>query len=188
MFAAGVDGWGQATKRCVRSLYVVAVLPVFDEAAGLSQRDEQVLVQALVSEPADEALGERVLCGLAWCDVVPVDLCVLRPFEDRTAGQFRAVVGDDHAGLATQRDDPVQFTGNTDTGQGQIRHDGQSLTGEVIHDTQGPEPAAVSERVGDEVQTPAFIRPGRHCYGPACPHRPLAPPSSLRPTLPHGRA
>ena len=109
---------------CVWSLRVVVSPPVFDEAARLGQCDEQVFVQALVAEPADEAFRKRILCGFPRCDVVPLDLGVLRSLQDRMARQFRAVVG-------------------------------------------------------NEVQAPSFVRPGRYRNRFSRAYSPLASPSSL---------
>ena len=47
-----------------------------------------VFVEALVAEPADEALDEPVLLRLAWGDVVPFDASLLLPFQDGVGGQL----------------------------------------------------------------------------------------------------
>ena len=52
-----------------------------------------------------EALDEGVLLRLAGRDVVPVDLPLLRPAQDRHAGELGAVVGDDHGGPAARGDE-----------------------------------------------------------------------------------
>ena len=73
--------------------------------AGRWQAPEQVLVQAFVAQPADQALDEAVLHRLARRDVVPGDATLLLPAEDRVRGQLGAVVADDHAaaGRAARR-------------------------------------------------------------------------------------
>ena len=60
-------------ERRMRSHAIVIVAPCGKHGAGLGERRECRLVQALVAQPADEALGERVLLRLAGLDVVPVD-------------------------------------------------------------------------------------------------------------------
>ena len=45
--------------------------------------EEERLVEKLVAHPAIEAFDEAVLHWLAGCDVVPVDLMILCPAEDR---------------------------------------------------------------------------------------------------------
>ena len=52
---------------------IVVDAPCLDGLAGMAIGGEHVLIQALVTEPADEALGEGVLHGLAWRDEVPLD-------------------------------------------------------------------------------------------------------------------
>jgi hypothetical protein len=52
------------------------------------------LQKAFVPQPADEALYEAVLHRLSWRDVVPLDLSLLLPSQDRIGSQFSAVVRD----------------------------------------------------------------------------------------------
>ena len=47
--------------------------PFFDDPSGLWQAGEEVLVEALVAQPAIEALDEAVLGRLAGRDVMPFD-------------------------------------------------------------------------------------------------------------------
>ena len=54
----------------VRSECVVVGPPFFDDPSGLWQAGEEVLVEALIAQPAIEALDEAVLGRLARCDVV----------------------------------------------------------------------------------------------------------------------
>ena len=78
----------------------------------MARAGEQVLVEAFVSQTTVEALDEAVLHRFAGRDVVLFDLSVLLPREDRIRRQFCAVVGDHHAGIATQLGDPVEFSGH----------------------------------------------------------------------------
>jgi hypothetical protein len=52
----------------VRPLAVVVLTPGLDDPRRLGERAEPVLVQALIPEPADEALHKRVLDRLAGLD------------------------------------------------------------------------------------------------------------------------
>ena len=56
---------------------IVVDQPEGQGLAGLTERGEHGLVQQFVAEPAVKALDEGVLLGLAWCDVVPLDLLLL---------------------------------------------------------------------------------------------------------------
>ena len=75
---------------------VVDAPPCRDHAAGMAQRWEQVLVEALLAHPSIEALHQAVLHRLSWCEVMPADLAVLLPFQHRIAGQFGAIVTEHH--------------------------------------------------------------------------------------------
>ena len=52
---------------------VVVEPPALEQAPGVSEVLEDLLVQQLVPQPADEALDEGILLGLARRDVVPVE-------------------------------------------------------------------------------------------------------------------
>ena len=81
------------------SLVVEVGAPGRDQSVSMAQAIEQVLIQAFVALPAVEAFYKPVLHRLAGCDVVPVNLPVFLPFQDRIAGQFGSVVADHHAGI-----------------------------------------------------------------------------------------
>ena len=68
---------------------VVVVLPAFQQAAGVREVLEDLLVQEFVAQPADEARDEGVLLGLARRDVVPVEPGPVGPRQDRARGQVR---------------------------------------------------------------------------------------------------
>ena len=76
------------------SVDVVVVSPGIDHPAGMAVASEQVLIEALVAEPADEGLDQFVLHRLARGDVVPIDLGVLLPLQEGIRGEFGAIVGD----------------------------------------------------------------------------------------------
>jgi hypothetical protein len=82
----------QPGMRRVRPDLVVVEPPALEHAAGVSEAFEDLLVQELVPQPADEALERRsaVACRR---DVVPVEPGPVGPRQDRARGQFRAIVG-----------------------------------------------------------------------------------------------
>jgi hypothetical protein len=53
------------------------------QIAGMAEAVEQMFVQAFVANPPVEALYEPVLHWLTRGDVVPVNLAVLLPLQDR---------------------------------------------------------------------------------------------------------
>ena len=77
----------------MRAVVIVVVAPGVDQVTGMAQARKQVLVQALIPKTDIEALHEAVLHRFAERAVVPFDLPVLLPLQDRVAGQFSAVVG-----------------------------------------------------------------------------------------------
>ena len=52
------------------------------------------LIQQLVSQAAVEALDEAILLRFAGVDVVPIDVVIASPLQDRTTGELRPVVAD----------------------------------------------------------------------------------------------
>ena len=70
---------------------VVVRDPGRDQIAGMGEVAEQRLVQELVPHPAVEAFDKAVLHRLARRDVVPFDLVLGAPLQDRVRGQFGPV-------------------------------------------------------------------------------------------------
>jgi hypothetical protein len=130
-------------------------------------------------------LSKGVLGGLAWGDVVPLDRGLLRPFEDREAGQLGAVVGDQAQGLATPGDDGIELARHPGAGERGVGHQAETFPGEVIDHRQDAEPPPVGEAVAQEVKRPALIRSLRDRHRPPRPQRPLAPATAadLQPLL-----
>lgn len=76
----------------------------------MAQRGEPRLVQVFVAQAAIETFDLIILLRLAGRDVLPLDLPVLRPTQDRQARQFGPVVAHDHQRLAANRNDRVELT------------------------------------------------------------------------------
>ena len=107
------------------SVLVIVLPPCADDLAGMTVAGEQMLVEALIPEPAIEALDEAVLHRLSRCDIVPLDAAILLPFKHRIACQLGAAlridppdqsvtdgVADHHTGVATMLSDGIKFAGN----------------------------------------------------------------------------
>ena len=78
----------QVTEATVGSNGVVVDAPRLDDPPDLGDRGEDVLVEALVTEPAVEAFDEGILHRLARGDVVPLDAPLGRPAQHGIAGQL----------------------------------------------------------------------------------------------------
>src|SRR3954451_20502747 len=86
----------EAADARMRPVMVVVDQPSLDDLAGGVQAAEQVLVEAFVAETTVEVLHEAILHRFTWSDVVPFHSVILLPLQDRSGGQLRAVVADDH--------------------------------------------------------------------------------------------
>lgn len=75
----------------MRAVLVEVDAPCRYQIACMAQVIEKVFIQAFISHPAVEAFYKPFLHWLAGCDVVPVNLAVFLPFQDRIAGQFCSV-------------------------------------------------------------------------------------------------
>src|SRR3954453_10610362 len=91
-------------------------------------------------------------CGLPGAILMPLDLPLLRPAQDRRAGQLRAVIGDDHGRSAPGYDEGIEVAHDPKTRQRGIGNQSQALPGEVVDDRQDAEAPAVGQRIGQEVQ------------------------------------
>src|SRR5438552_165451 len=79
-------------ERAVRTLAVVLAPPARQGAPYIVERTEPARVQALVAQPAVEALDMSVLHRPAGLDVYQPDLPVLGPTQHAPRGELRAVV------------------------------------------------------------------------------------------------
>jgi hypothetical protein len=122
---------------------IIIGTPGSDDPAGCGETAEQTLVQALVAEPADEALGKGVLDRLAGSDVVPLHAPLLRPAEDGV-GQLGAVVTDDRRRPAAPGDQLVEFAGHALAGDPGVDDQPQTLPAEVVKHAQDPEATPIA--------------------------------------------
>jgi len=88
---------------------IVIVPPRAQDGASLSKRGEQRLVEQFVAQAGIEALDEGILLRLAGRDVMPLDPRLLRPAQDRQAGEFGAIVGNTHRRPAAPGNDGLKF-------------------------------------------------------------------------------
>ena len=88
---------------------------------------------------------------------MPFDTVLLLPGQDGIGGQLGAVVADDHAGTASQFDDPIELAHDPQARERGIHHQPQALSGEVIDQGQNAKATAAHQRVGHEVERPAQI-------------------------------
>ncbi|SSP03799.1 Uncharacterised protein [Acinetobacter baumannii] len=168
---------GQSPVRRVRPDVVVVDAPAFDDGAGLGQGGEDLLVQALVAEPAVEAFDEAILLRLARRDVMPGHAGAVGPLEDRPAGHLRPVVADDHGRASASGDQPIQFPRHALAPDRGVDHQSQGLAREVVHDAQDAEASAPRQTVGHEVQRPALVWAVRQGHGRTGSGGALAAPS-----------
>lgn len=89
---------------------------------------------------------------------MPIHLGMIRPLQDRVAGELAAIVADNHSGPSSFLDDPVKFTGNPQPGQRGIGDETQAFPGTVVDDRQNPEPAAIGELIPLACGHPACAR------------------------------
>ena len=140
----------------------------------MRKRAEQRLVEQFVAQAAVETFDEGVLLRLARGDVMPLDAGLLRPAQDRHAGQLGAVVGDTGGRLATPGHDRVELTPDPQAGERGVGDQRQAFAGEVVDDGEDAKAPAVAQLVMQKVERPALVGTLRH--GQRCPgaERPLA--------------
>jgi hypothetical protein len=155
----------------VWSCVVLVGPPASEHDAGLGQRREQRLVQQLIPQPAIEALDEGILHRFARRDVVPCDVALIGPCQDSVAGEFAAVVADNHLRLAALDHQPVQkfvssnvlrFLLDTSAGIPPVKM--QSC---VLHDddceSESRRPLSPSDRLSHQPIQAALLRSLRRC-------------------------
>ncbi len=110
-----------------------------------------MLIQTFVPKLAVEALDVGILHGSAGIDEVELHSSFLCPAEHGLAGELRSVVHYQHLRQTSALGQFLQYPSHPLTGDGGIHRYDRTLSAEVVHHCQGPEPAAVPEAVMDEV-------------------------------------
>ena len=174
--SVGIVGGREVAEARVGPHLVEVPPPCFQLGAGVRYGAEQGLVQQFVAQLAIEDLAEAVLLGLSGSDVMPVDLVLVGPFQDGVGRQFRAVVADDGRRLAapTMMASSSRATRRPPMEVSATR--ARRFAGVVVVDLQDPEPAPVSELVGDEVEIPALVGDRGCLYRPPRSRARLRPP------------
>src|SRR4029079_14212759 len=131
--------------------------PLLDALPCVVEPRKPVGIQAVVTELVVEALDEGILHGLAWVDEMKANATPARPGVELAPSELRAVVRDDHLGVAAQLRDPIQDSGDDETRDGRAHLDRQALAAEVVDDIEDPKASAIAERVAHEVHGPAAI-------------------------------
>ena len=91
---------------------IVVVAPAPEDRSGMGQTIKHFFVEALVAKLAIEALDEAVLHRFAGGDIVPGNTALILPFQDRSTGQFAAIVTDNGLWLAIEPDQSIQLAGD----------------------------------------------------------------------------
>src|SRR3954451_10558052 len=109
--------WCEPVEARVRSVGIVVDPPCFDDLTRLFEITEQVLVEALVAQPAVEALHEAILHRFARRDVVPFDVVLLLPSQDGIRSELSTVVADNHAGMPPELDNAIELAHDPRAGE-----------------------------------------------------------------------
>lgn len=116
----------------MRAHMIVVVLPSAHNRAGVLEAPEQGLVEALVAQPAVEALDEGVPLGLAGGDAVPLDVVDLVRLQDRRRCRLGAVVADNHQRLAPGGGQGVHLAHHAPPQQRRVRDQRRALPADVV--------------------------------------------------------
>lgn len=100
----------------------------------MRQPAEYGLTKELVAQAPIEALDEAVLHRFARRNVVPGDVGLLAPAQDRCRGELGAVVADHHSLLTALSDQPVQLTNDATARHRGVGLQSQAFACEVIDD------------------------------------------------------
>jgi len=150
-------------ERTVWPLRVVLDPPGFDDAAGVSETDEPVLVQTLVTKFPVEAFDVRILVRLAGPDERQMDIGLIGLAVEHLSCELRAVIHSDGSRQSPRLSKSLHHCLEPCTGQRRIDLDRHAFPSAVVHDVQASDPSAIGQAVGDEFHRPALVR--RHWFG-----------------------
>lgn len=76
---------------------------------GVIQAVEQLFLWHRIPQAAVEALDKGILPEFTRCDVVPIDVFIAGPLQDRAPGELRPIVTDDAGGSALAGSDVIDI-------------------------------------------------------------------------------
>jgi hypothetical protein len=159
----------------VRPHFVVVALPGSDLLAGLVQRLDPLLVQALVPKPTVEALDVAVLHRSPRLDQDVPDAVALRPGDESSAGELRPVVRAHSCRVAPEPRRLVQQPSHVLPADAVVHRDVHGLVAEVVGHGQTFQAPAAGQAVTDEVHAPHLIDLGGDVQPPCAAARFLDP-------------
>ena len=123
----------------MRSDVIVIVSPESQLAASIIQGVEDLLVEQLVAQAAVEAFDEAVLLRLTRINVMPSNIVIASPLQDRTTGELCAVITDNAGRLSINTDKRILIACHPCTRDACIGHQTQVLAAAIVIHGQHPE-------------------------------------------------
>jgi hypothetical protein len=122
-----------------------------------------VLTQALVAEPAVEALREGVLAGLPRIDEAQLHVALRRPLVEHPAGQLGSIVQNDLDGdCSALANKAFENPHDPDAGQRGLHLDRPGFARERVEHAEYPQSSSVGSGIAHEIQAPALVGTGDH--------------------------
>ena len=138
----------------MRSLLIVRPSETLDLDAGFGDRGERLHVQALIAQPAIEALRNGVLPGTSGIDIERRCLLKREPSLDGMGDDLWAIVAAQIGGRAVRGEEPSQHADDARTRKRRGHLDRQTFARELIDHRQQLELGVAQARVIDEVVRP----------------------------------
>ncbi len=166
----------------MRSDVVIVVSPKRQLAPCIVEGVEHLFVEQRIAQTAVEAFDERVLPRLSRIDVVPVDIVVVRPFQDRPACELRCVVADNAGRLSADTHKRVQLPCDACAGYARVSATRQGLSRQPLSFTAKMrnlrDAPNVSDRKSNDQRSPSLCASGIGVRNPRAglqPRRRLTP-------------
>src|SRR5216683_7166288 len=144
-------------KTRVRPFAIVFDSPPLDFATRIVERDEDLLVQSLLAQPAVEALDEGVLDRFSRLDELQLNAALVGPLIEYAAGKFRPVVALNHCRQSAPATQPFQYSLHPLAGEREVDLDGQTLPTPFIDHRQRAKASSIEQPVVNEVERPRLI-------------------------------
>ena len=113
-------------KGAVGTVAVIILSPLFEEAPGFRQGNENILVQAFITQPSVETFHEAVICGFPWPTLREANAMFLRPFIQGVPCKLRAIVRKKPAWQASLQPKTLQHLNHPLAGKRYVHSQGWS--------------------------------------------------------------
>jgi hypothetical protein len=153
-----VNGRRLVVQGRVGPLHMVLYPPGLNGRPRFAERDEPMLVSALLPQSGIERFNEGVVGRRPWSAEGPCDTAAMRPRIQRLRSELRPIINQEGPRQTACTRQLLEHSHHARAAQGEVYLNGRTLTGHVLDSREGAESPPIGQAISDAIETPVLIR------------------------------